>query len=83
MDSCVDSHVSASTLPFEIHNVLIIHREMHLRFVKECRTETHNVWHWLFCEIDFTFSEDFNDEDSHIQISEISNYCPHFGLKWL
>lgn len=48
---CWFSCVCINSAPFETHNVLIIHREMHLRFASECRREWHNVRHWLFARL--------------------------------
>lgn len=42
---CQFSCVCISSMPLELYNVLIIHREMHLRFASECRRERHNVRH--------------------------------------
>lgn len=48
---CWFSCVCINSAPFETYNVLIIHREMHLRFASECRREWHNVRHWLFARL--------------------------------
>lgn len=48
---CWFSCVCINSAPFETHNVLIIHREMHLCFASECRREWHNVRHWLFARL--------------------------------
>lgn len=56
---------------FELYNVLIIHREMHLWFAIECSRERHKsqalitLWDWQRMEI-YSF-----------EIPEISNCCSH------
>lgn len=48
---CWFSCVCINSVPFKIYNVLIIHREMHLRFASECRRAWHNVRHCLFARL--------------------------------